>query len=369
MVDSVDHWATVCVCNLCGNIPENAPLFHCPYQHQYCNSCFLELKQRHRGLEENKCFCELCGTPMTFKETRISPEFLKKLRSNPGIGRPYRYESNPLLKTIKNASKESETNLRSTAPPTVENLFGLPTTDLNKLFEKRNQGDIVVEEKLSKTRSNIFGNCRTSVSSRSNYRYLNLSQFSSHKPVVCPHHPCNRMIAVSSFANHFRYEHPELKKYATERHKDTLLPFDISLSECGKSLCLAIITIYENNKIDLLRSRSTHSVIKTCRKFCQKVPIDSFWVMLSGSKSRRKSHSYILIWLFSNSTDKYHSTIELSSKNDNVSFSCFSDVNGIPENLNVDEVAKKFNCLYVGYGSAAGLLREGSDLNLRIAVH
>lgn len=49
MVDSIDHWATVCVCNHCGNIPENVPLFHCPYKHQYCNSCFLELKKIHRG--------------------------------------------------------------------------------------------------------------------------------------------------------------------------------------------------------------------------------------------------------------------------------------------------------------------------------
>lgn len=311
----------------------------------------------------------MCESPMNFRETRINPEFLKKLKSNPGVGRPYRYDSNTLSNTTKNSSMESGINHQSTRPPTVENLFGLPQADLNKLFEGKNKGDCVVEQKWGKTQSNIFGNYRSPMLTRSNSKYLNLPQFSSHKPVVCPHHPCNRMIAISSFANHFRYEHPELKKYATERHKDTLLPLDISMSECGKTLCLAIITIYENNKIDVLRSRSTHSVIKTCRKFCQKVPIDSFWVMLSASKSRRKSQSYILIWLFSNSTDKYHSTIELSSKNDNVSFSCFSDVNAIPENLNVDEVAKKFNYLYVGYGSAAGLLREGRDLNLRIAVH
>ncbi|KAL3270295.1 hypothetical protein HHI36_009346 [Cryptolaemus montrouzieri] len=370
MVDSIDHWATICVCSLCGKIPETTPLFHCPFKHQYCSSCFMELKKKCRGEEEDSCFCEVCQAIVPFKETKTNSEFLRKLKSNPGIGRPFRYDSKPLSNSFsQNKAFESEAIQSLTRPVTVENLFGLPKSELNRLFERKNHGDTIEDNVLTLDYSTyqIHGNHQES-KKNSPFCY-SFSQFSSHKPIICPHYPCNRMIAVSAFANHFRFEHPELKKYSMERNKEILLPFNVAICECGKSLCLGILTVYETNKVDLLRSKSTHSVIRTCRKFCQKVPIDSFWVMVSGSKSRRKANSYILIWLFSNSGGKYHCTIELSSKNDNVSFSCFSSVNDIPENSTVDDVSKKLNCLHIGYGSAAGLLGEGNPINLRITVH
>ncbi|KAK9889723.1 hypothetical protein WA026_007104 [Henosepilachna vigintioctopunctata] len=375
MVDSSDHWAAVCICNRCRKIPDSTSLYHCPFQHQFCSSCFHKMKKNYRGKEENGCFCEICRTSFNFKETKINPELLRKLKSTPGISRPLRYGTSTLLNRLSDISSlPNHIHDSSSIPVTVENLFGLPKSDLTKLLDRKycgdskNESDIgekSLEAKFRGSRTNSSSSfCKNPASTSPS-----INQFSSHKPVICPHYPCNKMVAVSSFANHFRYEHPELKKYSTERNREILIPLDISSAEYGKSLCIAILTVYETNKFDLLKSRSTNSVIRTCRKFCQKVPLGSFWVMLSGSKSKKKSQSYILIWVFTNNDGNFRSTIELSTKSDNVSFSCFNCVNGVAENLTVDDLASKSNCLFISYGSVVGLLREGEELNLRVTVH
>lgn len=341
MADVTDQWANVGVCDLCEKT-NNPLLYHCPIQHKFCEICFQDVQTKYRG-NTDEYICKICDAPVRFGKTRLNSEFLRKLKVNPGIGRPYRYHSiSPQRRSIQPAKNEEKTS-----SVTLESLFGLPESDLRKLFDKKKSGgdsEICTDAKILK------------------------SFYHSHRPIVCPHHYCRKTIAVSSFSNHFKYEHAEITRYSMEKNDELLLIVDVRTIEHQNSRCLGIVTIYENNKVDLIRSKSTHSVIKTCSKFCQKIPLDTFWIMLTGSDAKKPS-SYLLLWLFSNTSEKYSCTLELSSKDDNFSVSSFCAVNAIPDDVCSDEIAESLNCLYLTHGQVLGLLDEGCELNLRVIIH
>ncbi|KAG5888585.1 hypothetical protein JTB14_029881 [Gonioctena quinquepunctata] len=148
------------------------------------------------------------------------------------------------------------------------------------------------------------------------------------------------MVATSAFVTHFKHEHPDITKYYVERGKELCIHCDMSLVEHNSHFCLAMITVYEINKIDVKKSKSTQSVIKTCGKFSQQVPINSFWLMVSGSTEKRPNQSCALYWLFSTSDDHYQSTIELSSKYDSLSFSTYCGIN-TSQKFEFNEIAEK----------------------------
>ncbi|KAG5888586.1 hypothetical protein JTB14_029882 [Gonioctena quinquepunctata] len=128
-MEEVNHWATLVKCSLCGEIPECAPLYQCPLQHQYCSSCITNLKQKYRGYIKGGSTCVICKISGVFTQTRINKDFLNKIRAKPGIGRPCRYNATPCLNNEYNYSRTQKNNCISQTNGvnvTLEGLFQLP---------------------------------------------------------------------------------------------------------------------------------------------------------------------------------------------------------------------------------------------------
>ncbi|KAJ8928141.1 hypothetical protein NQ314_019321 [Rhamnusium bicolor] len=331
------HWATMVKCSLCGEIPE-------------------------RNVKGGST-CTICKTSGVFAQSKINTDFLNKIRTKPGIGRPYRYNTNSLFNKDYNYSR---THNEVTLPPpqiTIEGIFQLPSDEIRKLLSRKNDQldstDIMEssDEHLENLQSNICTIQSSNISSQSKI------------PIKCPHNPCNKMVAVSSFVTHFKHEHADIPKYNIERGKELCIPCDISLIEHSTSYCIGMITVYEINKIDVKKSKSSQSVIKTCSKFCQQIPICSFWLMSTGSVEKQPFYSYALYWLFTTSEESYQSTIELSSKHDSITLSTYCGVNNSNKNENFDDIAENLNCLLISKASLGAVLKEGPEINLRITVH
>lgn len=236
---------------------------------------------------------------------------------------------------------------------TVESLFHLSKTELQKLFKHNESLDYISSE--------------VDYAQVKDHRLK--SSLQSRVPLRCPHKPCKRMVAISSFVTHFKHEHQDIPKYTIQRGKELWVSCDISEIEYNAEFCLAMITVYEINKIDVQMSKSSQSVIKTCSKFSQQVPLCPFWLMVSGSLERNPNVAYALYWLFTTSDEDYQCTIELSSKNDSVSFSTYCAVCNTPQNSSFSCVAENLKCLILSQASLGALLKEGPEINLRISIH
>ncbi|XP_018577702.1 uncharacterized protein LOC108916008 [Anoplophora glabripennis] len=360
------HWATMAKCSLCGVIPESAPLYQCPFQHQYCFNCISELRKNYRGNIKGGSTCTICKISGVFAQSKINTDFLNKIKNKPGIGRPYRYNTN-LINRGHNYSRAHEAAPTHHSPPpkiTIERLFQLPSEEIRKILSRRNDSP-------RRTDSSTFleaageraGNVQPKICTMQN-GFLSMSKM----PIKCPHNPCNKMVTLSSFVTHFKHEHADIPRYNIERGKELCIPCNVSIIEHDLSHCLAMITVYEINKIDVNKSKSSQSVIKTCSKFCQQVPINSFWLMVTGSAERRPHCSYAIYWLFTISDENYQSTIELSSKMDSVALSTFCGIN-TSKSDNFLNIAENLNCLIVTKASLDAILREGPEVNLRVTVH
>ncbi|CAH1375225.1 hypothetical protein MTP99_016675 [Tenebrio molitor] len=279
--------------------------------------------------------CLICKYAGKFEKSDVNSEFLKKLKMKPGIGRPYRYNTK---KVFHFEDKFNNHNVNAT----TENLYG---SQLEK-----SQGDGFTPKSLRMLRS---------VSATT----------MSRRPLTCLHDGCKKSVAVSSLVSHFKHDHGAVPCFGIEKGRELRLLFDVSLVEHDRTFCLAMITVYEFNNIDVVRSKSSQSVINTCSKLSGRVPINTFWLMMSGSTEYKKSGSYVVYWLYSNSEDRFWCTMELSSKNDKVSVSSFCSAVGLHESRTVEEVARNMNCLFVSHGSFVALLSEGDKINLRITLH
>ncbi|KAJ8983819.1 hypothetical protein NQ317_008945 [Molorchus minor] len=350
------HWATMVKCSLCGGIPESAPLFQCPLQHLYCSSCTVKLKKNYKGSIKGGSMCTICHAEAVFGQSKINTDFLNKIRAKPGIGRPYRYSINLLANKDYNYSRTHPNESEEQPEVTVEELFQLPADEIRKLLNRRHESTYADTPSATEP----FGQ----QSSGGTIRTHGIAS-TSKLPIKCPHNPCSKMVAVSSFVSHFKHEHAEIPKYNIERGKELCIPCNVSVVEHGINYCIAMITVYEINKIDVKKSRSSQSVIKTCSKFCQQVPINSFWLMATGSVERKSYCSYALFWLFTTADENYQSTIEMSSKHDSLSLSTYCGV----KNVNFANIVESLNCLLVSKASFGAILKEGPEVNLRITVH
>lgn len=249
---------------------------------------------------------------------------------------------------------------------TVESLFHLPKKELQKLFNRNRHLSTQFE-------SDQFMEQFDQISCEKDYAQPISSRLGissqSRMPIKCPHKPCEKMVAISSFVTHFKHEHQDLPKYNIQRGKELWLPSDISEIEYNSHYCTAMITVYEINKIDVQMSRSSQSVIKTCSKFSQQVPACSFWLMVSGSPERSSNKAYALYWLFCTSDENYQCTIELSSKNDSVSYSTYCGINNLPQKYTFNSIAENLSCLVLSHASLEALLTEGPEVNLRVTIH
>lgn len=249
---------------------------------------------------------------------------------------------------------------------TVESLFHLPKTELEKLFNRN-------RHLSSQFEIDQFTEPFNQISCERDYTQPNRSRLAvpsqSRMPIKCPHKPCEKMVAISSFVTHFKHEHQDLPKYNIQRGKELWIPCDISEIEYNSQFCKAMITVYEINKIDVQMSKSSQSVIKTCSKFSQQVPACSFCLMVSGSQERNSNIAYALYWLFCTSDQDYQCTIELSSKYDSLSYSTYCGINNSPQKYTFNGIAENLSCLVLSHASLEALLREGPEVNLRITIH
>lgn len=306
---------------------------------------------------------------------------MNKLKNKPRVSRTNRYghvdkNYGEKLANFDNNKDTLEVITSSNGNEvTLEKLFGLNKEQVqclfNKTYDERNKFEIFpngcqnVEEykRLLKNNSTVdeINKLDTSDDKRkASTVSLSTSILSSRKPLICPHDLCKKIIAISSFYSHFKYDHPNIPRYPLERGKQLGLPFDVSTLEYNQTKCLGLITLYD-------RYKKTSSTSLT--QAYPKISVDTFWIMMSGSQEEIQTHAYLLIWLFTNTDEYYNCTIEVCAENNAVSYSTFCSVNDIHDSQNISEIAKRLNCLYLTYGSVKNLLQHGLGMQLRISIH
>ncbi|XP_019771629.2 uncharacterized protein LOC125504626 [Dendroctonus ponderosae] len=358
-MDSASSWRNREVCVVCNRIPDRFPVFCCIQKHICCQVCFQRLKPGPRGNGANLS-CPLCRSAGDLEDSRAMPDCRSKANLRPGIGRPYRYNVNTLPVTKYNYSK----NYQDFFTPSTSQIT---SHDEDKLFEAL----------IGMSKEKFYGSqvgCRSNPTLARKNRpnppksVLSLPPSASKRPFRCPHKPCHKTVAVAQFVNHFKSEHNDVSNWTVERGKELLLPCDISLIEYNFHFCLSMITVYEVNRIDYLKVGGSESIVRTCNKFCQKIPISTFWLMASGSDESKPMSSCCFFWLFTNSEESHRCTLELSSKDDSVSLSAFC---GVSKVLDKDfaNVKHRLQGLVVTRSSLRAMLKEGAVLNLRVTVH
>lgn len=297
------------VCSSCNNCIYNGPVYECPKQHPYCENCYGSLKLGFRGSFKSG---SVCNVPGIFEKTKDKElEFIESLQ--------YHTNRNFRRRSTVEASIQDNIELRN-----------LPTHKLNQ-FKNSQQG------------------CQI-------------------QPFCCPDDDCGKWITPSLFVTHFNLEHYKRPKYSLERNEELKITCDMNQLEYNKSRCIGLLTVYEFNKIDLIKSKSSQNVINTCNKFSRKVPINIFYLMETGIGTT--NDAYIVYWLFNSTEESYPCTIELSSQFDLKSVACFFHIKPIRHCHDyVKYICEELNGLFLCKQSVKGLLVEGTNLNLRIIVH
>lgn len=330
--------------------------------------------------------CNKCSS-VNFNPIKVSHDFLRKLKNKPGIGRPRRYSITHQASDSSEEADEKRNYKDNTI--TVEKLFQLSRDQLSVLFNaktkdkiknmrssyvikeagsnvddiKREKRDQVVRNSEEGTESRVW---LTKTNRQLAKKESSVTSLHSKRPLNCPHDPCRKIIAISSFLSHFKHEHPDIPRYSMERGKELHLLVDPGIIEHNSTVCLGLVTVYDINRLQVVAKPPADSVIK---KFSKKIPIDTFWIMVSGSPFERKQNAYVLYWLFTNNDDFYNCILEVSSNKDVLVYSTFCGVNDIQDSQDIIEVAQRLNCLYLPYGCVESMLRYGSKLNLRITIH
>lgn len=134
------------------------------------------------------------------------------------------------------------------------------------------------------------------------------------------------------------------------------------------TFCIGLITVYDVTKIEA-GARASHGVANTCKKLKNRVPMDTFWLMVSGSQHEHQYSAYVVYWLFVCNNTPYTCTMDLMSARDSVSFSVFSGVNGSGDSQEIEDVANRLNCLFLTKGSVLAALEDGPEIRLGITIH
>lgn len=190
----------------------------------------------------------------------------------------------------------------------------------------------------------------------------------SKKPLRCPHDPCGKTVAVSSFLTHFRHEHPQIQRYNVDRGKQLVIPCDASMIEHNVTFCIALIAVYDTTSIKP-SPKANSNLTNACNKLSTKVPFNTFWLLVSGSAEEKASSAYAMYWLFTCNCQSYSCTLEMASANDSTSSSCFCNVNGAQDSQKIEDVAHRLNCLYLTKGTLCALLEDGPDVRLGVTIH
>ncbi|XP_017769582.1 PREDICTED: uncharacterized protein LOC108557543 [Nicrophorus vespilloides] len=383
---SSEHWLTLMTCTVCAHTPDDSPVYKCNLGHTICYPCFQRLVVAG-GMP-------VCGVCESDKFTRhdVSPDFLRKLKTKPGIGRPHRYT---LERTCLNGGQQLVRNGGVDDSVTVEQLFQLPSCKIQQLFdettkerirgmnfdsaadmrsqlnlknERRDEEVCTVYTLEDKSNSKIWlKKCNRDSSSIYNFENVGggIQAMQSRKPLKCPHDPCNKIIAVSSFQTHFKYEHCDFERFDAERGKELRLNFNPTIIEHDKTICLGIIRLHDGN---CNSGCSGGSITKIARKFNRKQEVDTFWVMVSGSPDDRPEHAYAVVWLFSNNGQFYNCTIELSSVHDVMTVTTLCGVNAMHESQSIADITLRLNCLFLTHGTIASMLGYSPKLKLRITI-
>ncbi|KAI4462274.1 hypothetical protein MML48_5g00005925 [Holotrichia oblita] len=371
-----EHWLTMMTCTVCENTPDESPVYLCNLGHTLCLNCFKNMTKN--GIPQ----CTKCQSTK-FKAKNVSPDFLKKLKHKPGIGRPRRYPSQQSRHSSPAASID-DVKTKDEAI-TMEKLFQLPSERIQEIFEEASK------KKVSKDGATIFPSCRRCknpinkqynyiVDSRDSSDWLvrkynkpcmkevcSSTSMCSRKPLNCPHKPCNKIIAMSSFLTHFKHEHTDIPRYSTDRGKELEIQLDTDAIEFDSTFCLGMVTVYETSKLNMCRNNTPAATV--AKKFSQRIPLDTFWIMVSGSHESKRSHAYIIFWLFTSNEQFYNCTLEVASQKEVTSYSTFCSVNSMQDSHEIKDVAQRLNCLYLTYGAMESILSCGTKPKFRLTVH
>lgn len=323
--------------------------------------------------------CTKCQSTK-FKAKNVSADFLKKLKIKPGIGRPRRYPQ-PLHSRSPSPIPSEQGTINKDETITMEKLFQLPSERLQEIFEEASRRKLAQKEGVSTCRRckpaekthnwniNAMDSCDWLVKKKSPMREVNSStSMCSRKPLNCPHKPCNKIIAMSSFHTHFKHEHTDIPRYSVDRGKELEIQLNTEAFEFNTTFCLGMVTIYEVSKINMCRN-AQNTAASVARKFAQRLPLDTFWIMVSGSSESRKSHAYMLFWLFTNNDQFYNCTMEVASQKEKMCYSTFCSVNSMYDSHEVKDVAQRLNCLYITYGAMESILSYGPKPKFRLTLH
>ncbi|KAF2893746.1 hypothetical protein ILUMI_12440 [Ignelater luminosus] len=311
-------------CTVCREIPEFSRLYKCNMGgHIICYSCFNKLPKSRgaRCSECNSVFLKIHGTHLGSDEDQ----------------------------------KKSVT---------VEELFQLPTEQVNLLLNKNSQEKLDGDETLmcnSSNNNNNNNNADLVNVIKKNHQTANSVPIC--KPFKCPHLPCGKTVNSSSLKVHFIYEHPDIMTYLIKRGEELHIASNVAVIEYGMTYCIAMIEVYDEYKVV---SRAIDGLYK---KLNQKVPVAIFWLLVSGSTQRENSKAYALYWLVTDSELPFKCTLEMSSSSDSCSCATFCGVNDIRDDLSTANIANKMNCLYLSYGSLLNLKGQWGEVNLRITIH
>lgn len=221
--------------------------------------------------------------------------------------------------------------------------------------------EMEVNEILSQDSRIWLTNSKMSVSNQST---------KSKKPLHCPHDPCHKLIASSLFYTHFIHDHKEIPKFKLFRKKEFQMIVDPLTIEYGRTMCLGMITLYNNNKTVNFNLTHDHKGIKNVlSRFNKDIPIGTCWVMVSGSQIEVRQFAYVLYWVMTDLDESNRCTIELSSNKDLVSYSTYCGMNHFQIRREISEVMEGLNCLYLHQSAVEHMLKYGPKLNLRITIH
>ncbi|KAK4876151.1 hypothetical protein RN001_012573 [Aquatica leii] len=357
--NSSEHWLTTMTCTMCENTPDSSPLYKCPMGHLICGNCYASLRRKGSVIKCKKCFsCDL-------RKHQASKDFLNKLKIKPGIGRSRRYCQNELKISLSNEFFSSVDDTKENV--TVEKLFRMSTTQLKQLFQLTAKERLRSKEPRIKKISDKKETYRLQnlekgdMGEKPNYKEqvlpITLSNSDentfeaslSKKPIVCPHNPCKKIVTISSFSQHFKYDHRDIPVFNVARGEELHMHHNAEELHFGVTYCIAVIHIQLNNE--------------------SRLPLATFWVMASGSSEEDPDKAYVVYWMFTNSTDQFSSTLDVSSHLENISCSTFCSVTRIYDSCNPLNITNELNCLFLAYPSMCNLLSEGSKLNLRISIY
>ncbi|KAK5645334.1 hypothetical protein RI129_006634 [Pyrocoelia pectoralis] len=336
-VTSSEHWLTMMMCSECEKLPDDSLMYKCDMGHYLCKNCFSALKERGNRLRPK---CGRCHS-LDLTKHAISADFLRKLRIKPGIGRSRRYDHGYWPLSIETYDKSVPKK-----DITIEKLFQLNRFQIKQLFGLRNKHRPALTWRHKFERGDTVVDLRRKCPSNSVIVKNSFSVCSlSRKPIICPHGHCRKMVTISSFAQHFKYDHPDITCHRCARGEELYLHHDVKDIEYNFTQCAAIVDVADVDQID------------------------TFWLMITGSPEQEEYKAYVIYWLLTNATSHPNCAIELSSHLQNISYSTFCPVARIYDNFQPLEIAQTLYCLHIPYSSMCNILSEGPALHLRITVY